>query len=73
MYVYKESEARLWTVGYYEPNGKWQPESDHHVKEKAAERVHYLNGGCEVTIRLPETSTVGVSMQPPLPPYPGGR
>ncbi len=35
----------LWTVGYYDNNGKWQPESDHERLGKAAERVHYLNGG----------------------------
>jgi hypothetical protein len=34
----------LWTVGHYDPNGKWIPESDHDSKEEAAERVHYLNG-----------------------------
>ena len=45
MYVYIQSEPGLWTVGFYEPNGKWQPESDHNSSEKAAERVHYLNGG----------------------------
>lgn len=35
----------LWTVGFYNPNGEWTPESDHETPEKAAERVHYLNGG----------------------------
>ena len=34
----------LWTVGC-EHNGEWLPESDHDTAEKAAERVHYLNGG----------------------------
>lgn len=37
----------LWTVGFYSPDGKWNPESDHESPEKAAERVHYLNGGAE--------------------------
>ncbi len=45
MYVYIESEHNLWTVGFYSPDGKWHPESDHASKEEAAERVHYLNGG----------------------------
>jgi len=49
MYVYILSEhnshGSLWTVGFYVPNGKWIPESDHESKEKAADRVHYLNGG----------------------------
>jgi len=45
MYVYIESEAGLWTVGFYDPIGKWHPESDHDSKVKAAARVHYLSGG----------------------------
>jgi hypothetical protein len=44
MYVYIRTEKHLWTVGHYDPNGKWIPESDHGSKEEAAERVHYLNG-----------------------------
>ncbi len=44
-WVYKQSEPGLWTVGFYEPNGKWQPESDHDTAASAAARVHYLNGG----------------------------
>ncbi len=48
MYVYIDSEIhRLWTVGFYSPDGKWHPESDHESKESAAKRVHYLNGGKE--------------------------
>jgi hypothetical protein len=48
MYYYKRTEFSpdcLYTVGYYDPYGKWIPESDHETAEKAAERVHYLNGG----------------------------
>lgn len=48
-YVYILSEhgnyGDLWTVGFYKPDGTWVPESDHDRKEKAAARVHYLNGG----------------------------
>ena len=44
MYVYIQSEPGLWTVGFYQPDGRWEPESDHESKDKAAERVHYLNG-----------------------------
>lgn len=51
-YVYIQSETpnsdnnyhALYTVGFYRPDGKWEPESDHSEREKAAERVHYLNG-----------------------------
>jgi hypothetical protein len=45
MWVYIRSEPGLWTVGFYNPNGKWQPESDWSTQKDAAERVHYLNGG----------------------------
>jgi len=44
MYVYIQSEKYLWTVGFYDPSGKWHPESDWESSEKAAERVAYLNG-----------------------------
>jgi len=44
MYVYIETEPSLWTVGFYRPDGKWHPESDHSIREEAAERVAWLNG-----------------------------
>ena len=47
-YVYKRTEFSpycLYTVGYYDPDGKWEPESDWDTTEEAAKRVHYLNGG----------------------------
>lgn len=46
-WVYKQTEARLWTVGFYDSNGAWNPESDHDSAEQAASRVHWLNGGGE--------------------------
>ena len=48
-YVYIQSEPGLWTAGFYDPSGKWQPESDHTSDRDAAERVHYLNGGDPAT------------------------
>ena len=45
MYVYIRSEQNLYTVGFYDPKGKWEPESDFNTTKEAAERVHYLNGG----------------------------
>lgn len=45
VYVYIRSEPSLWTVGFYGPDGKWEPESDHASPDDAAARVHYLNGG----------------------------
>lgn len=47
-WLYLQSEYGaypLWTVGFYDPDGKWIAESDHGRANDAAERVHYLNGG----------------------------
>ncbi len=44
MYVYKRTEASLYTVGFYTPGGQWIAESDHDTSEEAAARVAYLNG-----------------------------
>lgn len=52
MYVYIQSEPRLFTVGFYAPNGDWHTDSDHDIREDAALRVHYLNGGCEMVEEL---------------------
>lgn len=46
-YVYIRDEGEpggLWTVGFYGPAGKWQPESGHSTPAQAADRVHWLNG-----------------------------
>jgi hypothetical protein len=43
-YVYVTSEPGLYTVGFYDPAGKWQPESDHDNQGEAVERVAFLNG-----------------------------
>ncbi|GAH83551.1 unnamed protein product [marine sediment metagenome] len=51
MYVYIQSEFSpycLYTVGFYDPDGKWNSESDHGSKEQAAGRVAYLNGGEQI-------------------------
>lgn len=45
MYVYIQSEPQLYTVGFYDPQGGWHPDSDYSNREEACERVHYLNGG----------------------------
>lgn len=53
MYVYILTERpcadnnyhTLWTVGHYDPtSGDFISESDHSDKDKAAERVAWLNG-----------------------------
>jgi len=35
------------TVGFYKPNGEFEPDSDHLTVDEAAARVHYLNGGIQ--------------------------
>lgn len=45
MWVYIRSEPGLWTVGFYDPDGKFQTDSDHEDRDEARARVHYLNGG----------------------------
>jgi len=44
-YVSVKSEGSLWTVGFYRPDGVFEPESDFASSEEAARRVRYLNGG----------------------------
>ena len=45
MYVYVQSEPGLWTVGFYDPTGKWHPVQDCDTQDEAKKLVHYLNGG----------------------------
>jgi len=48
MYVYIRAKGeQLYVVGFYDPEGQWEPESDHAEREEAAKRVHWLNGGRE--------------------------
>lgn len=55
MYVYittpnaGKNNNDLHTVGHYTPDGKWTPESDHDTDERAAARVHWLNGGQNIS------------------------
>lgn len=44
MWVYIKSEADLWTVGFYSPDGTFHIDSDG-TKEECADRCHWLNGG----------------------------
>jgi hypothetical protein len=48
VYVYKQTsfdaDCKLWTVGFYAPDGKWEAESDHSAADAAAQRVAWLNG-----------------------------
>ena len=45
MWVYVRNREGFYTVGFYDPSGKWHPDSDWDSREDAAKRVHYLNGG----------------------------
>lgn len=45
MWVYIKSEPNLWTVGFYSPNGEWNPVEDFAARGQAAKFVHWLNGG----------------------------
>ena len=52
MYVYIESEPGLYTVGHYDPSGRWIAESDWESAAEASARVHYLNGGAVVAAEV---------------------
>lgn len=45
MFVYLKSEPGLWTVGFYKPDGEWEPVEDCHSEKEARDLVHHLNGG----------------------------
>lgn len=44
MWVYIKTETMLWTVGFYDPAGRFQTDSDHSSPEEAAKRCAWLNG-----------------------------
>ncbi len=58
-YVYIRSEPGLYTVGFYEPIGKWQPESDHSDREEAAKRTAWLNGAGDLPDTIKEALNSG--------------
>jgi len=45
MYVYIRSEPWVWMVGFYRPDGIFEPDSDQGGREETAKRVAWLNGG----------------------------
>ncbi|KPK72270.1 MAG: hypothetical protein AMJ84_04605 [Acidithiobacillales bacterium SM23_46] len=70
-YVYIESERWtdehglrhvLYTVGFYKPDGKFEPESDHGTKQEAADRVAWLNGGAPQSIIEAICEAAGVDL-----------
>jgi hypothetical protein len=46
-YVYLDNRNAYgcYTVGFYHPDGDFEPESDHSTAESVAARVNFLNGG----------------------------
>jgi hypothetical protein len=44
MWIYRQTEEALWTVGFYSPDGTWHPETDHASADDAAARTAWLNG-----------------------------
>ena len=40
-------EGPCYVVGFFPPNSMFQVDSAHATREKAAARVHYLNGGTQ--------------------------
>lgn len=44
VYIRAKGEP-LWTVGFFDPRGKWHSDSDHTDRDEAAKRVNFLNGG----------------------------
>lgn len=48
-YVYRYfKDAGCYTVGFYDPSEKWEPESDYKTADEAAERVAHLNCGASI-------------------------
>ena len=43
-YVYIKTEPKLWTTGFYKPDGDWEPDQDFSDPSSAAIRVAFLNG-----------------------------
>lgn len=69
-WLYKQTERAsdfgpdghdLFTVGFYDPDGKWHAESDHRTDAGAAERVRWLNGG--PVADSPKGPTLGVDSE----------
>lgn len=58
-WVYIRSEPGLYTVGFYDPSGKWHPDSDHADSEKAAQRTAWLNGSGDLPDSIKEALNSG--------------
>lgn len=54
MYVYLQTEPNRYTVGFYTPDNKWEPDSDYPTREEANDQVAILNGEAITKKRLPD-------------------
>jgi len=63
-YSYIRSEPHLWTTGFYRPDGKWEPESDHDSPDAAAHRAAWLNSG-QPEPRYPDALYQAIQATPP--------
>jgi hypothetical protein len=45
-WLFRRSALGMWTVGFYDPHGRWQPVSDYNDLDMAATICHWLNGNC---------------------------
>ena len=43
--IVEDGGNHVYVVGFYDPAGKWVPETDWNTADEAAMRVHWLNGG----------------------------
>jgi hypothetical protein len=63
-WVYLRSEPGLWTVGFYRPDGRWEPDSDHGSTDEAAARARWLNGADDSTATAQELRRLADYHQP---------
>jgi hypothetical protein len=54
MYICLQTEPNLYTVGFYTPDNKWEPDSDYPTREEADDQVAILNGEAITKKRLPD-------------------
>ena len=45
MWVYIEASAGIFHVGFYQPDGRFEIDSEHKNRNTARQRVAWLNGG----------------------------
>lgn len=66
MWIYKQTERNpnFFTVGHYDPSGKFIPESDWLDYRGASNRVNFLNGGSVTKIYKGEPLPPGDLMEP---------